>query len=300
MYILTTHTSEHFSPLEPELRISLSTWQPVFSPSSNLSQNRDGVYFLSAAAGYQISVDRLNELARSLETAPVDNYDLFPVGTSDKLSSVTLCVYLCSQLIILSHTISSWLQNPRVSFSLLKTLENTQMIYQSARLGASIARLTTLQSTLEAQVGYRGEAALALFSTWSESPSNQVNELTDSNPFCSFYLPLPRVTHPLYLLDRPRCCFKRHHLYTKDLYDFIVWSSSLFSSEGSQPLVFVCTSSRQHFCNIANHSFVVLSYKGRGIESERTASQDSSKVRIDAIPSQSRSILARFDTGWDR
>lgn len=54
------------------------------------SQNQKGIYLLVATAGHEFSISRIRDLALILLEADVDDWDLFPLGLSDKLASVTL------------------------------------------------------------------------------------------------------------------------------------------------------------------------------------------------------------------
>ncbi|GAA5953256.1 hypothetical protein JCM3765_007454 [Sporobolomyces pararoseus] len=79
-------------------------------------------------------------MATSLLSADVDDWDLFPLGLSDKLASVTF---------------------------LIKSLKNAQEAYHCSDLASSIEALTFHQKELETQTGYSGESALTLFTSIS-------------------------------------------------------------------------------------------------------------------------------------
>ncbi|GAA5953259.1 hypothetical protein JCM3765_007455 [Sporobolomyces pararoseus] len=104
------------------------------------TRNCEGMYLLVASAGHQFSVSRLTQLAYALMFADVEDWDLFPLGLSDKLASVTFFI---------------------------QTLESARAVYACTELSKSIELLGLLQKDLERRTGYSGESALTLLTSFS-------------------------------------------------------------------------------------------------------------------------------------
>ncbi|GAA5991063.1 hypothetical protein JCM5350_005413 [Sporobolomyces pararoseus] len=115
-----------------------------------LTRNQKGIYLLVATAGHEFSISRIRDLALILLEADVDDWDLFPLGLSDKLASVTF---------------------------LLKSIKSAQEANPRSDITESIEALTFQQQELEIQTGYSGESALSLFTS---IPLNSSSEGPDA------------------------------------------------------------------------------------------------------------------------